>query len=200
MRRSILIGQSLWTFFACANANVEKRIFLAPAETTILHNQLNLDQLQLDTLTPTQPVLRSQLTAAFPTESKPQGPTSWFLLDSLNQHQRYELRVCWLATIDTAADYFTSNTTLMRDVSLVDVDISMPDPSPKNFTKLTQRAVLDPYHLNIYPKSLVPIGLHLAIIAILAWHLSKAIWSLLDRASRSSHSPKSSPTQQKKES
>lgn len=87
----------LWTILA--SANVEKRIFLAPEEISIPQHQLSLDQLQLDTLTPPAPCLRRQVQAAFPTESEPKGVPSWFLLDSLNQYQRHELRVCWLATV-----------------------------------------------------------------------------------------------------
>lgn len=104
MRETILINIILWTLFACASANVEKRIFLAPGETTIPQNQLNLDQLHLETLTPARPILRRQLKAAFPTGNEPQGPASWFLLDSLSQHQRYEIRVCWLATVSSFMD------------------------------------------------------------------------------------------------
>ncbi|KAL8715654.1 MAG: hypothetical protein Q9225_006346 [Loekoesia sp. 1 TL-2023] len=225
----------IWT--AIAAANVEKNIFLAPEAVKIPQGQLYLDQLQLETLTSATPTLRRQLRAAFPTPSQPRGPTSWFLLDSLTPYQRYEIRVCWLATqptdftvntyrvpevfespelvsslalyseerqslqqpetstlnwkhrakssllflkIDAAADYLTTNTTLMQNVPWVDVDIN-------------------PYLLNLLPKSLVPIGIHLTIVAVAAWYLSKAIWSFLDQVSKSRGDPKNAANQQEKD-
>lgn len=97
MRWMILAYQVLWIAFAYAN--VEKTIFLAPGQTTIPANQLSFDQLQLESLTPYKPILHRQLQGIFPTENEPRGAASWYLLDSLNEHQRYELRVCWLATV-----------------------------------------------------------------------------------------------------
>ena len=85
---------------ALAAANVEKTIFQAPEAIEIPQSQLSLEQLQLETLTPTTSVLRRQLRAAFPTLDEPEGPSSWFLLDSLNPYQRHEVRVCWLATVN----------------------------------------------------------------------------------------------------
>ncbi len=80
-------------------ANVEKRIFSAPESVLIPQGQPNLDQLRLDTLTPYNSTLRRQLKAAFPTSTDPEGPATWYLLDSLVDQRRYELRVCWLATV-----------------------------------------------------------------------------------------------------
>lgn len=65
---------------------------------------------------------------------------------------------------------------------------------------LTQRTVLDPYLLNIVPKSLVPTGIHLTIIAIIGWYLSGAIWVFLDEASKSSVKSRTTKFQQKKDS
>lgn len=228
----------IWT--AITVANVEKTIFLAPEALGIPSNQLNLDQLQLEVLTPSATALRRQLRAAFPTPTEPEGPTSWFFLDSLKPSQRYELRVCWLATqptdftiityqlhevfespklisslafyterhklssrtqpstfpykhstkssilflkINAAAAYFTTNETLMQKVPLVDVDI-----------------ILDPYLLNILPKSLVPTGIHLTVVAFIAWYLSKAIWTFLDQASSLNVQATNAEIQQKKTS
>lgn len=95
----VISGQILLLWTVHTSANVEKVIFLAPEAITIPNHQLNLDQLHLDTLTPATPSIRRHLNAAFPTESQPQGLTSWFFLDSLNPHQRHEIRVCWLATV-----------------------------------------------------------------------------------------------------
>ena len=88
---------SCWTFLA--HCNVEKSIFSAPEVLVIPRLQPSFDQLRLETLTPSKSTLRRQLRAAFPTSTDPQGPASWFLLDSLSANCRYELRVCWLATV-----------------------------------------------------------------------------------------------------
>lgn len=60
--------------------------------------------------------------------------------------------------IFAAADYFSLNQTLMDDVPPVAVDL-----------------ILDPYVLNILPKSLLPTGLYLGAIGIIAWLASSWI-------------------------
>lgn len=86
-----------WTFLVYGN--VEKIIFSAPESLIIPQVQPNLDQLKLDTLTPSKSTLRRQLEAAFPTSTDPEGPATWYLLGSLVDKRRYEIRVCWLATV-----------------------------------------------------------------------------------------------------
>ena len=67
-----------------------------------------------------------------------------------------------LLRIIAAADYYTNNKTLMQVVPPVNVHI-----------------ILDPFLLNILPKSLLPTGLYLAIIAVIAWILSGYIWQIV---------------------
>lgn len=64
--------------------------------------------------------------------------------------------------IFAAAEYFTMNKTLMETVPPVLADV-----------------ILDPYILNVLPKSLVPTGIYLVILAVIAWFLSGYIWRLL---------------------
>jgi len=64
--------------------------------------------------------------------------------------------------IFAAADYFSLNNTLMTEVPPVLVDV-----------------ILDRYLLNIFPQSLVPTGVYIAILAIVGWFASQAIWRLL---------------------
>lgn len=56
--------------------------------------------------------------------------------------------------IDAAADYFTLNQTLMNDVPPVGADI-----------------ILDPFLLNVFPKSLVPTAGYIVVTAVIAWFL-----------------------------
>lgn len=60
-----------------------------------------------------------------------------------------------------AADYYTMNKTLMRDVPPVYVDI-----------------ILDPFVFNILPRSLVPTVGYIVVVAIASWFISRhiSIW------------------------
>jgi hypothetical protein len=60
--------------------------------------------------------------------------------------------------IQAAADYYTMNRTLMENVSPVFVDV-----------------ILDPYILNVLPRSLVPTVGYIIILAIGSWFLSKYV-------------------------
>jgi hypothetical protein len=93
------LGLMLPLFTAVAQANVEKTIFLAPAPATIPSEEPDLDDLGLERLSPQRPIVRTRLNASFPTTEAPDGTDSWFFLENLNPGQRYEVRVCWLATV-----------------------------------------------------------------------------------------------------
>ena len=53
----------------------------------------DLDSLRLTSLTPTNTKVRTSLPVTF------QGDDSWYLLQRLKEGQRYEVRVCWAATV-----------------------------------------------------------------------------------------------------
>ena len=91
--------QSLAWCIYLVHGNVEKTIFLAPAPIHISHQHPNLEDLNLEALSPSTAELRRQLPAAFPELANPKGSEAWFLLDRLTQHQRYEVRICWAATV-----------------------------------------------------------------------------------------------------
>jgi hypothetical protein len=57
-----------------------------------------------------------------------------------------------------AADYYTMNETLMEEVPPVFVDI-----------------ILDPYILNVFPRSLIPTASYIIILAVGSWFFSKHI-------------------------
>lgn len=93
-----------------ATANVEKTIFLGPAPVNIppqsQSSSPSLADLRLDVLTPDDDdknnnnwSLRAHLPVRFPSDDAPRGQETWLLLDALTEGRRYEVRVCWLATV-----------------------------------------------------------------------------------------------------
>nr|pir hypothetical protein B17C10.270 [imported] - Neurospora crassa [Neurospora crassa] len=141
----------------------------------------------IHTLTPTpndRSSLRTRLNRVFPSADHPRGEDAWFLLEGLTDRQRYEVRVCWAAThsgglssspssssssagalllhISAAADYFTSNASLMLHPPPVDVDI-----------------ILDPFLFNVLPRSLVPTIGWIIVVAVAGWAVSKSVVSFL---------------------
>jgi hypothetical protein len=84
-----------------AQANTEKTIFIAPSSIQLPNVHPGLDDLCLDVLSPHNTSLHVQLPVAFASKEAPQGIQSWYLLDRLQSGQRYELRVCWVATVST---------------------------------------------------------------------------------------------------
>ncbi len=97
MTTLILLG--LLTCIQGSLANVEKAIFLGPATVNIPLQHPTLEDLNIDVLTPSNFSLRTHLDAEFPTEGHRSGSTTWLLLDRLTENQRYEVRVCWAATV-----------------------------------------------------------------------------------------------------
>ena len=73
----------------------------------------------------------------------------------------------------------------MQNVPPVNVDISKLDLIlSQNLGDLILLIVLDPFLLNIFPTSLLPTGVYLIILAILAWYLSGYICQGLHQISR----------------
>ncbi|KAJ5624506.1 hypothetical protein N7510_000815 [Penicillium lagena] len=223
MLHFLTIGILLPLISTLVQANVEKTIFLAPPASIIPSVEPELDDLGLERLSPQDPVIRTGLNASFPTAAAPEGTDSWFFVENLKPGQRYEIRVCWLATqptsfklsthpltetiespslftslnifstarlssvdsrlqansilrrasshgtggsgldpapttdsilflrVQAAADYFTTDESLMRDVPPVSVDL-----------------ILDPFLLNVFPRSLVPTAGWIVAVAVLA--------------------------------
>lgn len=104
-----LVLPVLALFGQLALANVEKTIFVAPPPPPVHVHPATVtldDDLGLDTLAPDSPILRTGLNTSFPVHSSnshagenQDGTTSWFLLQDLAPGVRYEVRVCWLATV-----------------------------------------------------------------------------------------------------
>lgn len=82
-----------------SSANVEKTIFLGPQTIRVPAQHPTIADLRLEVLTPTSSSLRTQIKAVFPSEDYENGYSSWYLLNDLTQGQRYEVRICWPATV-----------------------------------------------------------------------------------------------------
>lgn len=82
-------------------------------------------------------------------------------------HETDLLQSVLLLQILAAADYYTTNRTLMEQVPPVFVDI-----------------ILDPFLMNVFPRSLVPTGIYLIVVAISSWHLAKYIAKWLHMVGR----------------
>ncbi|KZF20591.1 hypothetical protein L228DRAFT_269893 [Xylona heveae TC161] len=67
-----------------------------------------------------------------------------------------------------AADYVSTNKSLMEHVPFVVVDI-----------------ILDPFILNVFPRSLIPTAGYLVVLAVFAWFVSGFIFKFLDNLARS---------------
>lgn len=91
----LCIVSQAWT----VNANVEKTIFLGPSAVTLPDVRPSLDDLHLHSLSILEPILPTQLSVQFPSDTSPHGLESWYLLSSLEPGRRYEVRICWPATV-----------------------------------------------------------------------------------------------------
>lgn len=98
-KRRLGVTAALSGLLTPALANTEKAIFLGPKTVNIPSAHPNLEDLKVDTLTPENWALRTHLTAQFPTDSARHGKSTWLVLDGLTEGQRYEVRVCWAATV-----------------------------------------------------------------------------------------------------
>jgi hypothetical protein len=79
-------------------ANVEKTIFVAPAAEPP-PKDASIDSLLLTRLSEQHPFVRTFLNASFPTTDSHKGVETWFLLEGIHPQRRYEVRICWLATV-----------------------------------------------------------------------------------------------------
>lgn len=88
----------LFVLVSYSLANTEKVIFSAPPTET-LSELYDLKEEIFQSLTPRDPVLRASLLVAFPTTDRPKGTDSWYRVEGLEEDKRYEVRVCWAATV-----------------------------------------------------------------------------------------------------
>jgi hypothetical protein len=80
-------------------ANTEKVIFLGPEQLQVPVEHPTLEDLQLEALSPQHWILRTYIEAQFPSKPSKYGDSSWYLLHRLEEGRRYEVRICWAATV-----------------------------------------------------------------------------------------------------
>ncbi|WPH01181.1 Hypothetical protein R9X50_00401700 [Acrodontium crateriforme] len=97
-----------------------------------------------------------QSLAAFSEQKVPKNPVH---IDTDLQRPLVTDESVLFLRLNAAADFFTTNETLMRDPPSVDSEL-----------------ILDPFLANIFPQSLVPTAFYITILAIGSYFLSKAIW------------------------
>lgn len=90
------------------SANTEKVIFLGPSSLQVPVEHPTLEDLKLEALSPHHWSLRTHIRAEFPTNSSKYGQSSWYLLHGLEEGKRYEVRICWAATVSTRSAAFNS--------------------------------------------------------------------------------------------
>ena len=137
MRLLAYLQSLAWCIFL-VHGNVEKTIFLAPEAIQIPQQHPNLGDLNLQVLSPSKSnsQLRRQLPAAFPTPTDPKGIAAWFLLERLIQHQRYEVRICWAATVSVSKfiiHFFTIKMFLLK-ISSCSLAADTAKQQPTSFT------------------------------------------------------------------
>lgn len=98
----MLLFSSLLLLQAChVFANTEKVIFLGPSNLQVPAAHPTLDDLHLESISPKHWSLRTHVEAEFPSNASEYGQTSWYLLERLQEGQRYEVRICWAATVSS---------------------------------------------------------------------------------------------------
>ena len=76
-----------------ASANVEKIVFMHNNPQAVEPKPLPHNAKHLEVLSPSNPSLRRDIHATFASSE------AWLLLEGLQQGSRYEVRVCWSATV-----------------------------------------------------------------------------------------------------
>lgn len=86
-----------------SSANVEKNMFVGPSPVALPNVPPSLDGLRLPALSPLHSILATQLRVHAPSAPTPRRLESWYLLRDLQPGQRYEVRICWPATVSALA-------------------------------------------------------------------------------------------------
>ncbi|KAK0674547.1 hypothetical protein QBC41DRAFT_369494 [Cercophora samala] len=164
MKLFTLLLTTFSLFLSPTSANTEKTIFLGPEPVQLPPNDHSIFLIltKLPRLTPlptNKSTLRTLIPISFPNASHPTGSESWYLLDNLTPHQRYEVRICWAATQPTSFNLQTHPITTPLPPSLTPYLSSLPPspflvqmdtdyPEPRNLLLLRLHAAADFYTTN----------------------------------------------------
>ncbi|KAL7624239.1 hypothetical protein AAE478_005798 [Parahypoxylon ruwenzoriense] len=198
------LNPSLLLMIPAVCANTEKAIFLGPETVNIPSAHPTLEDLHVDTLTPTDWAIRTHLDAQFPNISSPHGKATWLILDELTEGQRYEVRAVfetpelmselseysWSRQFDKDGDYASQPRSARsgqasnseREASMLFLQIlAAADYYTTN--KALMRGVppvyvdiiLDPFLFNILPRSLLPTVCYITLVAVASWFAAQYI-------------------------
>jgi hypothetical protein len=84
---------------ALVAANVEKTIFIAPESIIIPNVSPGLEDLCLEHISLSAPRIQKSISVGTATEVQPLGEQSWYLITDLVPGTRYEVRICWPASV-----------------------------------------------------------------------------------------------------
>ena len=142
---SFLLLVLLPLFPLLISANTEKTIVLAPSPVLIPALTPHLDDLGLQGLSPSSSYLRTQVNASFPnthddTTDGDSGTDTWYFLENLTPGQRYEVRLCWLATVLSSLSIPSKNQTKPNQTNHQTKSTSNQPYSPSQSTTRTQQS------------------------------------------------------------
>jgi hypothetical protein len=98
-------------------ANVEKTIFTAPESITLPNISPVLGELCLEELSPIATKIRKFLPVIFLDNKRPLGKQSWYLVKDLVPGSRYEVRICWPASVGCPIYVYINELTLKQPTS-----------------------------------------------------------------------------------
>jgi hypothetical protein len=98
-------------------------------------------------LSPLDTILPTRLAVQFPTEAVPRGLESWYLLRGLDEGRRYEVRICWPATVSLALSYY-----ILRQVSTPHVPGLTLSSNPRTSGWKRTRSPASSTHPISYPR------------------------------------------------
>jgi hypothetical protein len=121
-------------------SNTEKTIFLGPSQVQVPVAHPTLEDLRLEALSPQDWSLRTHIRAEFPTSASKYGQASWYLLYGLREGQRYEVRICWAATVRLTLDTSKVTNRVQQPTSfhLDTYDLQNVFDTPELITSLAQ--------------------------------------------------------------
>ena len=92
-----------WTAISVVLANTEKIIFITPEIVT--NSKLNqlTERIDIPAIYPESGRTHIKLPVDFGTSENPNGCQSWYLLRALEKGRRYEIKLCWAATVSIIA-------------------------------------------------------------------------------------------------